>query len=83
MKKNKISGYFLFVSIFTFIAIFFYIVQQSYDQLMKPINQTAGSALSRSINPQLDIATLELIEKRKSYFVDYSAVPASPAASTQ
>lgn len=73
MTKNKISKYFLFISIFTFIAIFFFIVQQSYNKLMTPINLAKNSDLIKPINPNLDIETLNLVETRQKY-----TLPPSP-----
>lgn len=65
MQKNKISGYVLLFSILTFVAIFFFLVEKSYDNLMKPINSVKQSTLIKPIDPNLDISTLEIIEGRK------------------
>lgn len=67
MKKNKLSSYLLVISIFTFAAVFFYIVSKSYDSLMKPINSVKQSIIIKPIDPNLDISGLEEIEKR-NYF---------------
>jgi hypothetical protein len=66
MKKNKLSLYLLIFSIFTFAASFVYIVQKSYDSLMKPINEVKQSVIIKPIDPNLDISTLDEIEKRNS-----------------
>jgi hypothetical protein len=76
MKKAKISAYFLFISIITFAAIFIFIVQKSYDSLMKPINQAKISNTSKPIDPKLDTSVLDLITKRQYY----SSVSATPPA---
>lgn len=67
MKKNKIVGYFLFISIFSFLTIFIYLVQKSYSNLIGPVTETKSSNLTKPIDPNLDIETLNLIEQRKEY----------------
>lgn len=73
MKKSKLSSYFLLFSIFTFAATFFYIVQKSYDSLMKPITEVKQSVIIKPIDPNLDISTLDEIEKRNA--VNYIITP--------
>lgn len=68
MKKNTLTGYFLIIGILTFVAIFVFVVQQSYSNLMKPVNEVQNNNLLKSIDPSLDISILEKIEKRHSYF---------------
>lgn len=65
MQKNRLSNYVLLFSVLTFIAIFFFLVEKSYDNLMKPITSVKQSTLIKPIDPSLDISTLELIESRK------------------
>ena len=67
MKKSKIARYFVFISIFTVFTILIYIIQRSYGNLMKPINTAKSSNLSKPIDPNLDIETLNLIEQKKEY----------------
>jgi len=67
MKKNKISSYLLAVSLLTLIALFFFIVQTSYDNLMKPINSVKQSSLMKPVDPNLDLTTLKAIENRKNF----------------
>ena len=55
------------VSILTLIALFFFIVQTSYDNLMKPINSVRQSSLIKPIDPNLDLSTLKAIENRKNF----------------
>lgn len=64
MKKNKLSKYLLFISVFTFVATFIFVVQSSYDNLMKPINQVKQSTIIKPIDPNLDVSVLDKIEKR-------------------
>lgn len=75
MKKSKLSSYFLLLSIFTFAATFFYIVQKSYDSLMKPITEVKQSVIIKSIDPNLDISTLDEIEKRNAVNYIITAIP--------
>lgn len=65
MKKNKFSGYFIFISILTFLAVFGSIVQASYNKLISPIAKIQSSSLMKPINPNMDLQTLDLIEKRE------------------
>jgi dipeptide/tripeptide permease len=65
MTKNKLSRYFVIVSILTFVAIFFQIVQQSYSNLIKPTQEVQQNPLIRSVNPKLDVQVLDEIEKRQ------------------
>lgn len=82
MKKLNISTYLLFISIFTFITVFFFIVQNSYDNLMKPIYQVKVDDNLKPIDPNLDISILDQITKRQYYSTDMvTPPPASPSAS--
>ena len=67
MKKTKLSGYFVFISAFTFLTIFVVIVQRSYYNLMGPIKSVESNVLLRPINPELDTDILEEIENRREY----------------
>ena len=78
MKKNKIIGYFLFISIFSFLTIFVYLVQKSYSNLMGPITETKTSSLIKPIDPNLDIETINLIEQRKEYQLDTVLITPTP-----
>jgi len=77
MKKNKFSTYFLIFSIFTFSATFFYIVQKSYDNLMKPITEVKQSVIIKPIDPNLDISTLDEIEKRNPVNIVITPFPST------
>lgn len=83
MKKNKLSTYFLFISIFTFLAIFFFIVQNSYDSLMKPINQVQTSNNIKPVDPNLDVSVLDQITSRQYYSSEVTPPPATGSSSTQ
>lgn len=65
MNKNKFSKYFIIVSVLTFLTIFFQIVQQSYNNLIKSTIEVQQNPLIRSIDPKLDIQVLDEIEKRQ------------------
>ena len=67
MKKTKLSGYFVFISVFTFLTIFITIVQRSYSNLIEPTKSVESNALLRPINPELDVGILEEIENRREY----------------
>ncbi len=76
MKRNKISNYLLFISIFSFITVFVYIVQKSYDNLMKPIETVKKSDLIKPVDPNFDISILDEIESR-NYYQDETIIPTS------
>lgn len=65
MSKNKLSQYFVILGICTFLAIFFFVLQQSYDNLMRASSEVKNSPLIRSVSPNLDVDVLEEIEKRQ------------------
>ncbi|HOZ80984.1 MAG TPA: hypothetical protein PK370_02060 [Candidatus Woesebacteria bacterium] len=67
MKKNKISSYFLIVSVFTLITLFLYVSFQSYSKLLTPIKEANANPMLKPINPQLDTQVLDEIEKRILY----------------
>lgn len=67
MKKSKLAGYFVFISIFTVLTVLIFIIQKSYSNLMKPIITAKSSSLSKPIDPNLDIETINLIEQKKEY----------------
>ena len=65
MSKIKLSKYLVLISIFTFIAIFFSVVSQSYNNLIKSSEENQNNPLIRSVSPDLDIDVLDEIEKRQ------------------
>lgn len=65
MSKNKLSRYFVFVSICTFVAILFSVIQQSYSNLIKATTEVQNSTLIRSVPSKLDVEILDEIEKRQ------------------
>lgn len=67
MKKSKLSLYFIFIAFFTFISIFFAIVQTSYSNLIGPIKKVQESTLTKPINPKLDTDILDQIQNRPDY----------------
>ena len=72
MKKTKLSTYAIFISLITFLAIFFFVVQKSYNNLLKPINDTKASNLLKPIDPNLDTSVLDEIENRQFHSVPWS-----------
>lgn len=67
MKKNKLSNYFLIIGILTFLTIFVFMVQESYSNLIKATNQIQNNSLLKPIDPNLNTAILDEIEKRQIY----------------
>lgn len=65
MLKDKISRYFVVLSIFTFLAIFFFVVEQSYNNLISATADVKNSPLINSVSPNLDTEVLDEIEKRQ------------------
>jgi len=65
MFKIKFSKYLVLISIFTFIAIFFSVMSQSYNNLIKSTTEIQDNPLIRSISPDLEIEVLDEIEKRQ------------------
>jgi hypothetical protein len=65
MRKNKLPQFFVFLSICTFLAIFFFVVQQSYNNLIRATVEVQSSPLIRSVSPNLEIDVLDEIEKRQ------------------
>jgi hypothetical protein len=65
MIKNKLSRYFVIISVLTFLVIFVQIVQQSYNNLIKATVKVQQNPIIRSIDPKLDIQVLDEIEKRQ------------------
>lgn len=66
MKKNKLSTYFIFISIFTVVTLFMLIVQRSYSNLVGPLKKIDSSRFLSPINPQLDLEVISNIEKREN-----------------
>ena len=71
MNQKRFSGYFLFITIFTFIAIFIYVVQNSYSNLMKPITAVTQNPILKPIDSKMDTSILDQINNRL-FFSDTS-----------
>jgi len=69
MSKNKLPQYFVILSICTFLAIFFFVIQQSYINLMRATTEAKNSPLIRSVSPNLNIEILDEIEKRQETYL--------------
>lgn len=65
MNKSKISLYFIFISFFTFLAIFLSIAQSSYNNLVNPTKQVEDNKFLEPLNPALDTEIIQEIEKRQ------------------
>lgn len=66
MRKINFSVYFIVISVFTLITLFVIIVQSSYSNLIKPLNQVNNIKLT-PIDPNLDLSVISEIEKRDDY----------------
>jgi len=68
-EKLKISKYFLFISVFSFLAILFYIAQVGYSKLMG--NVTSGNNIKayeyEIIDTNINTKILEDIKQKQEY----------------
>ncbi|MDD4135630.1 MAG: hypothetical protein PHN66_01000 [Candidatus Shapirobacteria bacterium] len=64
MKKIKMSFYFVFVSFFTFLTIFFSIVQKSYFSFITPQKIIEKDSLLSDFSPNLDLTVISTIESK-------------------
>jgi hypothetical protein len=80
MKKNKLSTYFIFIALITFMAIFTLIVQNSYSKLIGPLEQTRTGNLTKPIDPNLDIDTILQIENREEFQSITSSPDSTPSS---
>ena len=74
MLKN-LSKYLLFISIATFITVFIFIVQESYDKLISTQKKISADTILKPINPVLDTSILDVLEKKQEYQDDTSLNP--------
>jgi hypothetical protein len=65
MTKNKLSIYFIFISIFSFLTIFISIAQKSYFNLVNPVKEVNSNKLLTPIDPNLNLDVIKDIEKRQ------------------
>ena len=70
MKKSKISFYFIFISFFTLLTIFFSIVQKSYFSYIKPQETVENNALLTNFDPNLDLTVISTIETKDKNSTD-------------
>lgn len=80
MKKNKISSYLIFISIFTAVTIFVLIIQKSYNNLIIPTKQVQTSEISKDINPNLDLNVIEEIKSKQH--INPSDLPENESATS-
>ncbi len=64
MKKTKISSYFIFISVLTFLTIFFSMVQKSYFSFIAPQKLVENNTLLKNFDPSLDADIISLIESK-------------------
>jgi hypothetical protein len=72
MKKNKLSIYFIFISVFSFLTIFIIIVQKSYLNLVNPIKEVQSNELLTPIDPNLNLEIIDKISNRPENIENYS-----------
>ena len=65
MLKSKLSNYLIILCLMTFLAIFTFIVQKSYDNLMTATNQAKVNPIIKPIDPNLDTGILQQINSRQ------------------
>lgn len=64
MTKNKLSVYFIFIAIFSFLTIFSSIIQKSYFNLVNPVREVESNKSLKPIDPGLDLDIIKEIESR-------------------
>jgi len=64
MNKNKISLYFAFIAMLSFLTFFISIAQKSYFNLVGPIKKVESNKLLTPINPKLNLEIINDIEIR-------------------
>ncbi len=64
MNKNKISLYFAFIAILSFLTFFISIAQKSYFNLVGPIKEVESNKLLTPIDPKLNLEIINDIEIR-------------------
>jgi hypothetical protein len=69
MKRTKLSFYFIFIAVFTFLVVFLLIIQKSYVNLLKPINVVKTSDIT-PLNSNVDWDIISEIEKRPETPID-------------
>lgn len=65
--KNKLSKYFVFVSVFTLLCLFSFIVFKSYDNLINPIKQAQSSQLVKPVPTGFDLSVFDLIKQKQDF----------------
>ena len=64
MNKNKLSIYFAFIAILSFLTFFISIVQKSYFNLVNPVKEVGANKLLTPISPSLNLEIINDIETR-------------------
>lgn len=64
MNKNKLSIYFAFISILSFLTFFISIVQKSYFNLVNPTKAVESNKFLAPISPELNLEVINYIELR-------------------
>jgi len=80
MKKNKISFYFIFISLLTFLTVFFSIIQKSYFSFTTPQKSVENNTLLTNFDPNLDLTIISTIESKNKNIdesFDFSIIKSS------
>ena len=72
MNKNKLSIYFIFISVLSFLTIFVSVTQKSYFNLVSPVKEVSSNKLLTPIDPVLKLEVIEEIKKRPENIEDES-----------
>ena len=64
MDKNKISKYYLIISLITLISVMVFIIQQSYSNLLADSKKISQDVTVKPLDPNINIEVLDLIEKK-------------------
>lgn len=62
--KKQFSRYFILISLFTCLAVFIFVVQKSYENLISTSTDQQDYSLVKTVSPNLNIQVLNEIEKR-------------------
>lgn len=64
MDKQKISKYYLIISLITLVSVMVFIIQKSYSNLLSDTNKISNDVTVKPLDPSIDIEVLDLIEKK-------------------
>jgi len=65
--KIKLSKYFVFISLLSFLAVFVFIVQTSYNKLYQSQRQMEEAGLLKTLDPNIEEDIISTIKEKKEY----------------